>query len=68
MKKRIYALALAFSVLLTAAPAGIERLSENHVLISLYIKDHHVLSAEEIVLQKEAKREMVTGISHLSGE
>lgn len=68
MKKRIYALTLAFSMLLTAVPAGIERLSENHVLISLYIKDHHVLSAEEIVLQKGAKREMVTGIPYLSGE
>lgn len=68
MKKRIYALALAFAMLLTAVSAGIERLSENHVLIALYIKDHHVLLAEEIVLQKGAKREMVTGIPHLSGE
>ena len=36
--------------------ASIEMLSENHVPIDLYIKDHE-LSAEEIVLQQEAQRE-----------
>ena len=46
---------------------SIELLSENHVPTDLYIKDHE-LSAEEIVLQKEAKRERVMGIPHLSGE
>ena len=35
---------------------SIELLSENHVPTDLYIKDHE-LSAEEIVLQKEAQRE-----------
>lgn len=35
---------------------SIELLSENYVPIDLYIKDHE-LSAEEIVLQKEAQRE-----------
>lgn len=35
---------------------SIELLSENYVPIDLYIRDHE-LSAEEIVLQKEAQRE-----------
>ena len=54
--------------------ASIAMLSENHVPIDLYIKDHE-LSAEEIMLQQEAQREkehnevrLVTAMESLNQE